>query len=127
MKSSHNRIRLVTGSVRAHKKPSQYVPTSCNICIVSMVTALTSKYRSRTISPVDMTINWTLLTGIKRQHCPETDTVNLISPFQPFQPVLKMFMKLYRQVKNDFLTCGLKIESGVKFRSFRILEFSYDT
>ena len=263
MKNSHSHIKSVTGTVGSCKKPFQYVPITYDVCIVSMATALTSEYCSRTISPVDMTADWTFLTGVKRQRCSETNTVNLTSPFQPSQPVpispgadrttnifiwslsefrfiiqiseflnnnniyvfkviqelfnsfiysllqcftgcflfirtmftsfdtfyeffdiesklvfnrgtskdinlginsyslfsrffrtcinfkaelniflsdyigvqsfslrvpfMKMFMKLYRKVKNDFLTNGLKMKPGIKFNSLRVLEFSYGT
>ncbi len=108
MKNSHSHIKSVTGTVGSCKKPFQYVPITYDVCIVSMATALTSEYCSRTISPVDMTADWTFLTGVKRQRCPEENnrpsTAKQSNPHNLAECEVKQYPFLVFQVLRYFVS-----------------------
>lgn len=82
-----NFIRFVTGTVGSGKKPLQYVPAPDHVGVACVATAQTQELLSRAISPIDMTTAWTCLTGVRRSHKLEMNTVHLTGLLKPGQPV----------------------------------------
>ena len=78
---------LVTGTVRSRKKPLQYVPAPDHVGIACVTTPQAQKHRSIAIPPIDIATAWASLTGVRRSHRLEMNTVHFTGLLKPPQPV----------------------------------------